>query len=315
MNSYKNKLNGNLDMSPEQYLLMKRDYKNSEGFLGDFVSFFGINALLYYINMTFSPGFQWFWFVVGGWGIGLVSHFFKYVREKIIVRNEFKILRENEYNKSKIANSQPEEDDKTTQERITEPETVKEKNKTESKENKPSAEFDKILKNSISIREKLYKKLKSKDQYQTRYNIDIIEQIDNFILKIRELITLSDEIDEIINANSNEDIDTHLIRLKEKLNTTENEELKTEYNKSISQHEKQKKSFTDLKNQKEIIYLRITNALSSLKQLEIDFTRMKGVASKENDASVKIFAETSEELTNYVDNIKMSYQNLERELE
>jgi len=180
---------------------------------------------------------------------------------------------------------------------------------------KELTEFDKMLKNALSIREKLYKKLKSKDQYQTRYNLDIIQSIDDFILKIKELINLTTEIDEIIEANSNDEIDAYLIKLKEKLNTTENDELKREYNKSISQHEREKQSLIDLTNQKEIIYLRITNALSSLKQLEIDFTRIKGVVTKENDASVKIFTETSLELSNYVDNIKQSYQNLERTLE
>ena len=312
MNSYKNKLNKNPEMSIDEYLLIKRDFKNSEGIVGDFLSFFGVNALLYFINVTFSPEFHWFWFVFGGWGIGLISHFFKFIKDKFIVKNELRILRESEYLKSK---EKPEDNDADKKSNIEEKhETIKEKDKIK-KESRESTEFEKILKNALSIRENLFKKLKSKDQYQTRYNVDIIKNVDDFIAKIRELIILTDEIDEIIESNSNEDIDTYLIKLNEKLKLTENEELKGEYNKSISQHEKQRQSLADLKNQKEIIYLRITNALSSLKQLEIDFTRIKGVVTKENDASVKIFAETSEELTNYVDNIKKSYQNLERELE
>ncbi|HOV13040.1 MAG TPA: adenylate/guanylate cyclase domain-containing protein [Spirochaetota bacterium] len=315
MNSYKNKLNKNPEMSIDQYLLIKRDFKNSEGFVGDFLSFFGVNALLYYINITFSPQFHWFWFVFGGWGIGLISHFFKFIKDKVIVKNELNILKESEYLKSKEENKEKnKENDINENIDIQTDKNEFSKNKKIVKE-KELTEFDKMLKNALSIREKLYKKLKSKDQYQTRYNLDIIQSIDDFILKIKELINLTTEIDEIIEANSNDEIDAYLIKLKEKLNTTENDELKREYNKSISQHEREKQSLIDLTNQKEIIYLRITNALSSLKQLEIDFTRIKGVVTKENDASVKIFTETSLELSNYVDNIKQSYQNLERTLE
>lgn len=303
-NIYNFKFGRAKEMSLEKYILIKKNYKNTEGFIGDFISFFTVNPLLYYINITFSPEFYWFLFPLAGWGIGLISHFFKYIRDKIIIKKELKELNDKE--------TITDNNIKNKEENIVLKEKKDKKRETDERKIEIS---DDIMKKALSIREKVYKKLKSKDQFQTRYNIDIIKTIDDFIEKIKELTILNNEIDEIINNNSDEEIDTYLIKLKEKLNLTDNEELKKEYTHSILQHEKQKQSITDLKNQKEIINLRITNALSSLKQLEIDFTRIKGVVGKENDASIKIFTETSEDLTTYVDNIRRSYSTLEKEME
>ena len=69
------------------------------------------------------------------------------------------------------------------------------------------------------------------------------------------------------------------------------------------------------KNQKEIIDLRLMSSLTSLKQLQIDFARIKGIYSQEDNSSIRSFEETSKDLSNYVENIKNSYRNLERELE
>ena len=44
-------------------------------FYQNLASYCIVNPFLIFINLTFSPGFQWFWFPLFGWGIGLAFHF------------------------------------------------------------------------------------------------------------------------------------------------------------------------------------------------------------------------------------------------
>ncbi len=46
------------------------------GFRWHFAAFAMVNVLLFVINQMFSPGFQWFLFPLGGWGIALAFHAF-----------------------------------------------------------------------------------------------------------------------------------------------------------------------------------------------------------------------------------------------
>ncbi|MFH2113132.1 MAG: 2TM domain-containing protein, partial [Spirochaetota bacterium] len=59
-----------------------RARKSSSGFVGNLISFAGVNALLWYINLTFSPGFTWAAIVSMAWGTGVVSNFFAMIRGK-----------------------------------------------------------------------------------------------------------------------------------------------------------------------------------------------------------------------------------------
>jgi two-component system LytT family sensor kinase len=44
-------------------------------FYQNLASYCLVIPFLIFINLTFSPGFQWFWFPIFGWGIGLTFHF------------------------------------------------------------------------------------------------------------------------------------------------------------------------------------------------------------------------------------------------
>ena len=44
-------------------------------FYQNLASYCIVIPFLIFINLTFSPGFHWFWFPIFGWGIGLTFHF------------------------------------------------------------------------------------------------------------------------------------------------------------------------------------------------------------------------------------------------
>lgn len=56
------------------YYRAKKRVEELKGFYGNLISYCCVIPLLIFINLTYSPQFQWFWFSAGGWGFGLLMH-------------------------------------------------------------------------------------------------------------------------------------------------------------------------------------------------------------------------------------------------
>jgi sensor histidine kinase YesM len=59
------------------YYRAKKRVDELKGFYANLISYCCVIPFLIYINLTFSPHFQWFWFSAAGWGFGLTMHAFK----------------------------------------------------------------------------------------------------------------------------------------------------------------------------------------------------------------------------------------------
>lgn len=59
------------------YYRAKKRVEELKGFYGNFISYCCVIPILIFINLTYSPQFQWFWFSAGGWGFGLIMHALK----------------------------------------------------------------------------------------------------------------------------------------------------------------------------------------------------------------------------------------------
>jgi hypothetical protein len=59
------------------YYSAKKRVEELKGFYGNLISYCCVIPLLIFINLKFSPQFQWFWFSAGGWGFGLIMHALK----------------------------------------------------------------------------------------------------------------------------------------------------------------------------------------------------------------------------------------------
>jgi hypothetical protein len=69
----------NSDYSDESkaYFRAKKRVEELKGFYANVISYCCIIPFLIFINLRYSPGFQWFWFSALGWGFGVVMHAFK----------------------------------------------------------------------------------------------------------------------------------------------------------------------------------------------------------------------------------------------
>ncbi|TYB77127.1 histidine kinase [Bizionia myxarmorum] len=70
-------------MEPEQitnqeeaYYFAKKEVEKIKGFYGNLISYCLVIPLLFFINYNTSWEFQWFWFPMLGWGMGLIFHGF-----------------------------------------------------------------------------------------------------------------------------------------------------------------------------------------------------------------------------------------------
>lgn len=59
------------------YYRAKKRVAELKGFYGNLISYCCVIPFLIFINLRFSPHFQWFWFSAVGWGFGLLMHAFK----------------------------------------------------------------------------------------------------------------------------------------------------------------------------------------------------------------------------------------------
>jgi len=58
--------------------LVRKEEKRE--FLIHLITFILMNAILIAINLIYTPGFKWFYWVLIGWGMGLVFHYLFGVR-------------------------------------------------------------------------------------------------------------------------------------------------------------------------------------------------------------------------------------------
>lgn len=68
------------DFSRYRDRLEEKARSSSAGFAGNVLSFLGVNAVLWYINLQLAPGFMWAPIVSAAWGTGIISNLFAMVR-------------------------------------------------------------------------------------------------------------------------------------------------------------------------------------------------------------------------------------------
>lgn len=59
------------------YYRAKKRVEELKGFYGNLISYCCVIPILIFVNLTYSPKFQWFWFSAAGWGFGVLMHAFK----------------------------------------------------------------------------------------------------------------------------------------------------------------------------------------------------------------------------------------------
>jgi len=133
---------------------------------------------------------------------------------------------------------------------------------------------------------------------------DMTVTLDNYVLQIGELSAIERELGQVVSSFNTLDLEAEEAGIRAKIEKTRSETLKKEYEKSLSEVEKQRQSFGDLAEQQEILNLRIKSAIGNLQQMQIDLARIKGLSDGQKEGYFLSIKDRSEELSRYIEDYR-----------
>jgi hypothetical protein len=138
---------------------------------------------------------------------------------------------------------------------------------------------------------------------------DFDDLLNDYVDQIHSLSRKDLEIDKILADMSPQNLERDQAELKRQREQTDHRALQAEYDKSISQIEKQKKAFADLDAERRVIKLKLASAMNSLRQVQLELVRMKSADSSENE--LPDLRERSGQLSSYLSDMRSGYSELE----
>ncbi|MCW8965175.1 MAG: 2TM domain-containing protein [Candidatus Pacearchaeota archaeon] len=274
------------DLNPEQIAALRRLQKSDSAFRQHRTAFVSVIGYLFGINMITYSKFLWFVFPALAWGVGLTAHWAVYRAKKKYLAEEL------------------------TDAGLSWTDIKKHKG-TQYTGHTATSEYKEKFIEAVQIKNDLLQQLEADRELQLHFGGELETLLNTFIKQIDELIQRDSGLNKVLTKVSEEEVEKALISLKVKLNQTDDSYLKAEYEKTINQYVKQKASITELKNAKEVIYLRVTSSYTLLKQMQLDVARMKNIATVGEPPSLTQLREKSSEISLYLEDLKQSYIELE----
>jgi class 3 adenylate cyclase len=287
-------ISGNPQVSKRQLKLLRKLNKIKDTFSGHLISTGAVSIFFFVLNMITTPLVPWFIFPAGAMTVGLLAHIpsFKSGEKTITAQleNEGVRVRRGLFSGSLF---------RRKRQQI--PQTP----------NRQTAAESPAYAESLRLKAAIETQLKNMDKGTSPLDEDILPQLSEYVEQIKQLEEKNQEIDKIIGTIPMGDLEKDLISLKKKIDTVESSKVKEEYRQSIQQIEKQQKSFAELKDEKDIIQLRINKGVNLLKQMQIDLARMRNISSEEHPVVFSLKEKTTE-LSQYLEDFRSGYDELEK---
>jgi hypothetical protein len=83
--------------------------------------------------------------------------------------------------------------------------------------------------------------------------------------------------------------------------------LKAEYRKSIDEIDKQENSYQELREQSEVVRLRLGSSVNQLKQMRLDIARLQASPGTEGVAGIDVLKRRTDELSHYLEDLRSGY--------
>lgn len=339
--------------------------KLKTGFSGHLVSYLAVNAGLWFINLSTSPGFLWAAIVSASWGIGLVSHMAE-IRRASRQAAEIDALPELDAGKVAEYKSINKERDAMSGHlvsSITVPFLLFVINMLTSPGTLwfliPSAaltfalaihaatwftsmpsrvkrfftalgvpEGRRGLDSARRSRESAKAELGTyADQYREAENAmrelesaleatqdpsaaETKADLQRYLGQVRLLAQSAHEIDRIIEAMPMDALSRDKAALVKK-SAAATESLKKEYAAGIAEVEKQEASWQELRDQKEVLALRLTSSVNQLNQMRLDLARVRAAGAGEGpmpgDSALARIRDRADELGRYIEDLRAGH--------
>ncbi len=141
---------------------------------------------------------------------------------------------------------------------------------------------------------------------------DLLPALDSYVEQVALLAKRTNEVDRIIELIPMDALRADKEDLQRKVEAKPGEGLRKEYEKSLAEIERQETSFNELKEQREVLELRMRSSVNTLKQMRIDLARLAGMADQDDTASARAVREKTVELNRYLEDLRTAYSELDR---
>jgi hypothetical protein len=274
--------------------LLKRIHAQERGWAGHITSFLSVNAFLFMIYFLHPSRFIWPLVPAAGWGIGLVFHWITYTgRKSQLIRK----LQKLGVVRALLRSKEP-------------PEAIA---SADAEEALPGiGTRSSLVREAERIKNALLAELNSPQHVQKRWESDLAPLLETYLKQIQDLDSRRMELQKVISGADIRSLNREIRELLEKKEQTDSPSLKREYEKSLKIASRQLRSYDDLLNENELMELRLKSGVMELKRLQMDFARLKGVSAAPDE--LDYIREKSEELSEYLEDLRSSISELEDEL-
>lgn len=175
----------------------------------------------------------------------------------------------------------------------------------------PVADGDDLAQEARRIRDTLVKQIEALPNDQGPFDADFREMLDTYVHRIEQLTGARNEISSLMEAIPISDLEQDRRQLEAKKGQAKNDRMVQEYQRSIEQIEKQKQSFSELTAEQEMLNLRARTAVNALKQMQIEFARMRSLQPSKEAQALEDLRSRTQDLTQYLRDLREGYAELE----
>jgi hypothetical protein len=276
------------DLDARTFEDLKRLNKERDSISGHITSTITVPMLLAVINFLVSPQTAWFLIPAGALALGLVIHLVTYISQvPALKKSIFQAIKSKGGVKSlRQAKVDREDLDQSL------------------------GSYADMYRDAERARQALEQQFSGMDE--TPFG-DIRPSLERYMGQVRLLAQSANEIDRLIDAIPMEELKEDKAKLASKALAAGSATLKSEYQSSIAEIERQENSFRELKDQSEVIRLRMGSSVNQLKQMRLDMARLKASGTEESEAGFGQIKAEADELSHYLDDLRSGYNEYSRD--
>jgi len=131
--------------------------------------------------------------------------------------------------------------------------------------------------------------------------------LDQYLGQVRLLAQSANDVDRLVEGIPMVDLRADKEALVAKESSASSESLRAEYRKSIEEIDKQERSYQELKEQSEVLRLRLGSSVNQLKQMRLDIARLQAAPGADGSGGLESLKMRTAELSRYLDDLRSGY--------
>lgn len=144
---------------------------------------------------------------------------------------------------------------------------------------------------------------------------DFEQVLEGYVKQVVELSRKDQEINKTLESIPMTNLERELLDLQKQHSDTGNPDLKVELEKSIESLKKQQNSYYELEKQQQFLKAKLSSAINSLRQLQLDLVRMRRTPDLQELPPVDALRSQTGEINHYLSDLEREYRMLEEKEE